>query len=305
MKRRHRWIGFGMCLLLLWAPGCSLRGLMVDQSAAVMEAGAEAFEQETDLRLLAAAFPAHIKQAEGLFAARPENPSLPVLISRLYAAYALSVLEPEVESARLLGSGHPPGAADALERYYRRGAESALRALEIRHDDVRRSLQQVADADAFFARTTRQDVPALFWYGFNLGAWVDLNRRSVRSVAQAHRVRRCMERVLELQPDYRDGAAHLVLAVYFAARPPMMGGDLQRAEEHLERLREIAGPDFLLADVYHARYVLVRRGDRDAFEAELAGVIRREKTAAAYPLLNRVAAEKAGIYRKAADRFFD
>lgn len=282
-----------------------MRHVLIDEMVGVMAAGTDAVEQETDLRLLAEAIPAQIKQLEALYAARPGNPTLPLLISRLYAAYAFSVFEPVWESGRLLETAPSPDTVAALDRYYGRGAEFALQALELSHPDVRGRLRDVTKVAPFFESLSPKDVPALFWYGFNLGAWVNLNRQSVRSVAQAHLVRRSMERVLQLQPAYFHGAAHLVLMTYFAARPPMMGGDLRRAAEHYEKLRDLAGPEFLLADVYHARYLLVGRQERQAFEAELADVLRRAEAIEAYPLLNRIAVEKARIYRDGADRLFE
>jgi hypothetical protein len=278
---------------------------MVDEMVAVMEAGTDAVEKETDLRLLAEAFPAQIKQLEGLYAASPGNRVLPLLISRLYAAYAFSVFEPRWEEGRLLQGTPQRDVAASLDRYYRRGAEFALQALELRHPTARDRMKRVAEVGPFFEGLSVEDVPALFWYGFNLGAWVNLNLQSVRSVAQAHLVRRSMERVLELQPTYYHGAAHLVLMAYFSARPPMMGGDPARASAHHESLRRIAGPDFLLADVYHARYLLVARQERQAFETELAGVLQRAGSVETYPLLNRIAVEKARIYREGADRLFE
>jgi hypothetical protein len=113
-----------------------------------------------------------------------------------------------------------------------------------------------------------------------------------------------MERVLQLDPDIFYGTAHLVLAAYYGSRPPMLGGDPERAEAHLETLRRVAGKDFLLAPVYRARYLLTLQQDREAFLRVLTEVIRKGASTEAYPLLNRVAVEKARLYRSAADRLF-
>jgi hypothetical protein len=159
-------------------------------------------------------------------------------------------------------------------------------------------------AAEFIRSTTATDVPALFWYGFHLGGHINLNRDSIRAVSKAHLVEKTMLRVLELQPSYYYDCAHLVLMVYYASRPPSMGGDPEAALKHHRALNAASGSQFLLNDLLYARYYLYQIQDRKTFEQILSGMGDRAEAITEYRLFNAMAARRAGIYLDAVDRLF-
>ena len=286
---------------------CSTRALLVGEVAGALETGLPAFEGESDLELLERAIPANIKLLEALRVGQPDDPRLPVLLARLYGAYAFAIFDQRVEEAALAQPGTTASAQSAraaLNRYYLRGAEYALQALELRHPDARERLSNVAEKQAALEKMTLKDLDALFWYAFNLGAYVNQNRDSMQAIAKAHVAQSGMERVAALDETYDHGGAHLFLMIFYGSRPAMMGGDPERALAHYRRLMALAGEDFLLAHVYHARYELSRLGDRQGYEALLRRVLAYEEADDPYPFLNAVAKERARIYLNAAERFF-
>ncbi len=148
-------------------------------------------------------------------------------------------------------------------------------------------------------------MPTLFWYGFNLAAWINLNLDSVQAISQAHIAEKCMRRVIELQPDYFNGSAHLVLIAYYASRSPMMGGNLDAARLHYDALKLMNGDEFLMADLFYARYYLQQTQDRASCEAILKEIGSVSSQESKYPLFNKVAAYRAHIYLAAIDELFE
>ena len=71
-----------------------------------------------------------------------------------------------------------------------------------------------------------------------------------------------MIRVLEIDPSYYHGGAHLFLMIYYASRPPMMGGRPEAAMSHYRSLKALQGEDFPMADLFYARHYLLRAQDR-------------------------------------------
>jgi len=300
-----------MGLMTVGFSSCAVRNLALDQMVGVIETGLPAFEQESDLDLLEKAFPANIKLLETLLVSRPANDRLLVLLSRMVAGYAFSFFEERLDAVVLSGNvaGGGPETREALRaalnRYYLKGADYALRALEVRHPGCREKLSKVAAVRPFLDSLTTKDVPALFWYGFNLGAWVNQNRDSMRAVAKAFVAEKAMLRVLELDGAYYHGSAHLFLMIYYASRPPMMGGKPEKALAHYRQLKALAGDDFLPADVYYARYYLHRIQNRQEYEAVLTRVLNHRTTGDVTPFLNAVAVKRAKIYLNAADQLFE
>jgi len=290
--------------------GCSTRRWMVREMTDVMQAGATAQLQDDDLELVEAALPANIKLLETLLASSPGNRSLLILLSRQYASYAFGFLEFDLERAELTG---PAAVRDAdiqylrnrISRYYRKGMDYALQALELRYPDSRSQLASLSSASEFNKSVKPKDVAGLFWYGFNLSGYVNLNRDSIRAVSRAHLVEKTMLRVLELDPTYFYDSAHLILLAYYASRSPMMGGNLDAALVHYHALDQAREHKFLLNNLLYARYYLYQKQDRKAFISVLTEIENKADKITAYRLFNAIASKRAKLYLDAVDQLIE
>ena len=301
-----------VCILAISAFwGCSTRKMVVAEMTGLMETGAAALEQDDDLDMLEQALPANIKLMEALLASDPDNERLLILLARLYGSYAFLFLDGRIEAAEAAGTqpveetASPAALKERAVRCYAKGLDYALQAIEIGHPLAADRLQRVGTSGPFVQSLQERDLPALFWYGFNLSGLINHSRDSVATFAKGHLVEKSMQRVLELQPDYYHGSAHQVLMVYYASRSPMMGGDPERAVHHYERLKALNGDELLLADLYYARYVLTQQQDRRQFEQMLSAISESGDLDPRYRLFNRVARDRARIYLLMADRFFE
>jgi len=289
--------------------------MMVNEVANIVDAGISAFEQDDDLDMLEKAFPANIKLLEVFLANSPNTYNILVLLSKFYASYAFVFFEGKLEVSILNGDAPEPrsdrGKTDfailkkTVNRYYRKGADYALRALEARYSECRDRLKAVSTRDRFFDALTIEDVPALFWYGFNLGAFVNLNRDSVKAISKAPLAEKAMKRVIELEPAYYHGGAHLFLLSYYASRPPMLGGNLKSALQHYREIKKLTGEGYLLPDLYYARYYLYQKQDRKKYGETLSKIIHSPETQKTYRLHNKIAVIRAKNYLGAIDQLFE
>ncbi len=302
--------GFAVLLLAVMLTACSTRKMTVRAVSDVMVGGVAAFEEDDDLDLIERALPANIKLLEALLESDPQNRQLLVLLARLYASYSFAFFDGRIEAAELTDMPLETGGLSIAEtkktavRYYRKGNEYALRALEIRHPEVRGQLADPSKAGSFIRGLDSDEMPALFWYGFTLSADINYNRDSISAVGQGHLVEKAMQRVIEADEAYFYGGAHLVLLVYYGSRSPLMGGKPELAIEHYRRIEQINGKGFYLADLYYARFVLYQQQDRSQFAAVLNHILQEPATEERFRLYNRIAADRARIYLSAADRLF-
>ncbi len=298
-----------MAVLAALLTSCTPRQIASRQVSAILEDGAARMEQDDDPELVEAALPADIKLLESLLVRAPGDMGARSLLARLYGSYAFAFAERDLEAAELLGGdrGAPVRAEsrqDRVRRYYRKGADYALEVIEARHPGCSSQLANVADAQTCFDRLDASDLPALFWYGFDLGGYINRSRGSVRALSRAHLAEKAMKRVLAIDPAYYHGGAHLFLMIYYAARPPMAGGNPEAASAHYKALKKMYGDDFFLPDVFFARYLLYRKQDREGFHRLLTDVLKRPAPPGPYRLLNKVAADRAALYLAAEDRLF-
>jgi len=290
--------------------------MVINEVARIAENGISAFENDDDLVLTEKALPANIKLFEVLLENQPENYRLLTLLARLYGSYGFAFFESRLEALEL-GISYPTEDAaccrelniettrETLDRYFLKGSEYALRALEVHHKNSRERMRKVTTVDLFFRSLAKEDVPALFWYGFNLGGYVNLNRNSVKAISKAHLAEKAMLRVVELDPGYFHAGGHLFLLAYYGSRTTMMGGNPETALMHYQKLKRLTGKDFLLGDLYYARYYLYPKQEREKFEKILSDIIKYRSSSKRYRLLNQVAANRASVYLQSVDYFFD
>ncbi len=296
--------------LLAALGGCSAKHMAVDQIATMVDTGMAAFEADDDMQMLKSAFPGNIKLLEAMLVNQPDNYNMHVLLARLYGSYAFAFPETEMEVAALAedegDAREDPGVLGVTaDRYYRKGAGYALKALELKYPGISGKLQDKDLSAKSIAGIQPPEVPALFWYGFNLGAHVNLNKNSVRALSQAHLAVKAMQRVIELDPAYYHGGAHLFLMIWYGSRSPMMGGSQEKAKLHYKEVNAISGERLSLADLYYARFCLYQAGDREAFLNTLGQVVARQDKVPELRMLNTVAAIRASAYMAAVDEFFD
>jgi hypothetical protein len=82
-----------------------------------------------------------------------------------------------------------------------------------------------------------------------------------------------IQRTLELDDSFYYGSPHLLMAVYLAARPEIIGGNLNKAKEHFDKAFSLGADKLLSAEVLFARYYAVRVRDRELFAQTLQEVI--------------------------------
>jgi hypothetical protein len=229
----------------------------------------------------------------------------------MYASYAFGFAETRLEETMYraappdLGEPAMEALKDQVNRYYEKGIGYALMALEESAPGATDAFRKITTITSYLDTLGSPEVGPLFWYGFNLGAWVNRNLDSIRAVSQAHVSRQVMERVLELDPAYHHGGAHLFLMAYFGSRSPMLGGSQEKALYHYGRLKTIAGGNYLLTDLFYGRYCLYQQQDRKGFVdimQQVAGHPVREGDVALY---NAIAARRAAVYLAAVDRLFE
>jgi hypothetical protein len=306
-----RFRAIGMAMIVFLCTGCSPKPLIIAQIGGLVDEGVVAFESDADWEMVEMALPANIKLFEALLANSPSDRQLLTLLSRLYGSYAFGFVETRLEaitySSTAIHSGHknPHLLKEQVNRYYQKGLSYALQALELRLPGAAKAFAKPATIASYLEQLAAADVPALYWYGFNLGAWANQNLDSMRAVSKGHVARQIMQRVVELAPDYHGGGAHLLLMVYFGGRSSMMGGSQAAARDHYQQLQALTAADDRLPDLFYARYCLVQQQDRAAFVTLMQSIVDQPPVDGDRALYNAIAARRAAIYLSSVDRFFD
>ena len=294
-------------LVLVAGSGCSMRKLVVRQTADVLAEGMVTLESETDPDFAEAALPANLKMLESFLEVDPDNEALLELLAKGYTSYVWVFLEDRLERATL---------ADDLEgaevlshrgrRLYLRARRYAFRLLD-RPELERAALGGTVDEyEGALGEVTPEEAAALFWLANAWGGYVNLAKDDPAALAELTKVEATVARVVELDERTFFAGPHFVLGLFSAMRPKMLGGDPVKAKKHFERALGLTEGRFLFVPYLMARWYCVQEQDAALFRKLLQQVLDApDDVLPAANLANAVAKRRARRWLDRIDVLFE
>ena len=243
----HRLILLLFVALLL--PGCARMALYAAPELVPNMTGA--FFEECDATLAQEALPAELKLLEGLLKNAPKNEQLLTSLCMGFAGYAMLFVEEE--------------APERASLFYERARGYGMRALRIRAFTPQ-------DIDVRLAGVGPESVEPLFWTSLAWNGWIRLNLDKPSALGQLGMAQKCLERVMEMDPDFFYGSPYIVYGALLAAKPKMLGGDPAKAARYFAKAMDVSQGRFLLAQYYYAKTYAVRVQDKTLFSALVKSV---------------------------------
>jgi len=282
MYRTHscrRLIVFALLLL----NGCA--GLAVHATSSFVPSLTRTFFEECDLELARQSLPAQLKLMEGLLAKAPKNREFLTALCMGFAGYAMMFVEDEDP--------------ERASRLYQRAMGYGFRAIGMKS----------ATPEALMAgvkRMRKAQLEPLFWVALSWHAWIHLNLDKPAALGELGAAQACLDRVMELNPDFFFGTPYLIAGAMQAARPQMLGGDADKAREYFSKGMAVTDGAFFLAPYYYAKYYAVRIQDKALFLDLIQGVEKgRPDRLKEVCLINTAAQQKMkGLKERADDLFF-
>lgn len=119
---------------------------------------------------------------------------------------------------------------------------------------------------------TLAQINALYWSAASLGKWAK-NSGIATTLKYKSQIKRMIERVGELNPDYFYGAVYRYWGVYYAVAPGFAGGSMEKSLENFQKSFNVAN-NYLGTHVLYAENYASKQGDRELFKKELDFVLK-------------------------------
>ncbi|MEN9722379.1 MAG: hypothetical protein RJB38_365 [Pseudomonadota bacterium] len=172
----------------------------------------------------------------------------------------------------LLADAHlPDEQLEAKKSYWEIGASWGEKALATQPQFralVQNEKKSVEDA---LETLDRGQIEAIYWTASNLGKWAK-NSNISTALKYKTRIKKMIERVQALDPEFFHGAPDRYWGAYYAALPALFGGSLEKSESFFRKSIR-AHPQYLGTQVLYADILLRKRGDRKAFRSVLNSVL--------------------------------
>jgi tetratricopeptide (TPR) repeat protein len=227
---------------------------------------------ESDLTVVESTLEGNIGTLESL--AKLGNEGLIVKTARAYSSYA-GFFEDKMEEAEIAGDMETAAEmrTQAID-YYRRAEGYAFKVLA--KSSITFNSPRDVEIPVFktsLRRIKKKQVEPLFWAAYAVGRGISLQKDDPMQVIDLVRVELMMRRVLELDETFYYGGAHLFYTVYYGDRSVSIGGDPEKAKEHIERVDEINDGKFLMSKYYLARYYAYPKQDAELYRQALQEVL--------------------------------
>lgn len=248
--------------LLCLAPACSVKKYAIKQVGASLNSGSSVYESDEDVDLVGDALPFSLKFVESLLAEVPDDRNLLITACRGFTLYSYAyvdfeadqVIEEDLDEGRRIRA--------RAHRLYRRAHRYGSRALESLYPGLDRQLQQ--DPQQALAATDpkkkERDLPLLYWTASSLGLAISTAKDDAAMLARLPEVEALLDRALELEPTWDDGALYSFQVTFAGSQPGAV--DRGAIDENFQRAVELSGGKD--AGVYVAYAEAVTIPDQDS-----------------------------------------
>ena len=277
-----------LCGTLMMMGGCSIVVKRVGNSfsgslnAAVLN--------HTDLELVRDGAPAYMLLMDSLLQRNPTDPAAYNSGAGLYSAYA-GVFVEDQQRALLL--------SDRAFDYAKTGLCLEVKKLcepeGLNFDDFEKAVKATKKANIDTLYTS-----ASVWAG-----WVQIRKDDWGAIAHLAKIKSLMNRVIELDPSYKQGQAQMYMGVLEALVPPAAGGDLEKAKMHFEKADEMADGKNLFVKVLLAENYARMMFDQELHDRLLNEVLEAPVEAEGFTLMNVVAQKTARELLRTSDEYFN
>lgn len=164
--------------------------------------------------------------------------------------------------------------------------------------------QPFDDLELVIKQLEYKDVPVLYTLASAWAGWLEAHSDDMKAVVQLPRVRLLIERMLQLDESYDNGAPHMYMGVFESLTPPSLGGRPEVARKHFLKALEISNSQNLYAKVLFAQNYARMMYDRELHDSLLDEVLEADPRLEGYTLQNKIAQKMAQELKRSANEFF-
>jgi predicted anti-sigma-YlaC factor YlaD len=291
------------CVALL--SGCSVNRFAVGRIGNALAESGTTFSADDDPELVGAAIPFSLKLIESLLATVPEHRGLLFAAASGFTMYSWAYVQQEADLLEDTDLTRSNELRLRARRLYLRARDYGLRGLATRHTRFAERLR--ADPAAMVRAASVTDVPLLYWTAAAWGAAIAVSKDVPEIVADQLLVEALIDRALELDEDFDNGAIHSFLVSYEMSRQGASGEPAARSRAHFERAVALTGGNLAGPFVSFAEAVSISEQNRAQFDSLLARALAIDPDARPeWRLANLIVQRRARWLRaRAGDLFLD
>ena len=254
-------------LLLVLLGGCSIKKMAINKLGDALSGSGTSFASDDDPELVKAAVPFSLKLIESLLAESPQHKGMLLAACSGFTQYSFAFVNQDADEMEDTDIAAATKMRARAKRLYLRARGYGLRGLEVKHPGFEQALRK--NPKSAVKSATASDVPLLYWTAAAWGSAISVSKDDPALVSDQIIVESLIDRALELDEDFDQGAIHGFLIAYEMSRQGVTGDPALRAKKHFDRAMKLSGGKLASPLVSFAESVSVQNQNRAEFQALL------------------------------------
>jgi len=254
-----------LLLFLVAASGCSVRKFAINKIGDALAQGGSTYESDDDLELVQGALPFGLKLVETMLEESPKHRGLLFAASQGFTSYAYLAVQQDMDRAKGVDYQLEDRLRERGRRLYLRAHRYGLRGLEVAHPGF--SAKFSLKPREAVAALNKKDLQLIYWTAASLGLAVSCSRDDVEMIARIPEVEALIDRALEIDEAWNQGAFHEFAIVLAGARPGDI--DYDSMSRHYQRAVDLSKGSSASIYVTYAETVNVQQQQREEFQKTL------------------------------------
>ncbi len=257
--RKFYWVT--LLLLMFLSTSCSIRQFAVNKIGDSLASGGSTYSSDDDLILVGEALPFGLKLIESLLDESPKHRGLLITACEGFTTYAYIYVQHKADTGAEQDLTRAREMRTRARRLYLRARAYGLRRLEASYKGITERIE--ADPQAALSVVKKKDVPALYWNAAALGLGISVSKNDAEMLAHLPEVEALLERALELDESWNEGALHAFQVTLASAKPGQP--DYQKLRKHFDRALDLSGGNQAGLYIAYAEAVSINKQDRSEF----------------------------------------
>jgi predicted anti-sigma-YlaC factor YlaD len=254
-----------LAVFVVVATGCSVRKFAINKIGDAIASGGSTYETDDDLELVQGALPFGLKLVESLLAESPKHKGLLFAAAQGFTSYAYVTVQQDLDRIKDSDLDRAKELQARTRRLYMRAHGYGISGLAVSYPAFGEKLSK--DPHAAAALLKKQDLPLTYWTAASLGLAISVSRSDVSMLARIPEVEALLDRALELDEKWRDGALHEFAIVLAGAKSGE--ADYKKIAFHYQRALELSKGKSAGLFVTYAEAVAVPRQQKREFQTLL------------------------------------
>jgi predicted anti-sigma-YlaC factor YlaD len=258
-------------LFFVFLNGCSIRKAAVNEMADALANSGVVFAGDEDPQLVREALPFSLKLMEVLVLESPENADLLAATARGFVQYTYAFIQQDMDRLELDDIEASDQMRLRARKLYLRARDYGLRALDAESPGFSTAIFE--DPESAAKRVDDAQVMSLYWTAAAWAAAISISRDEPLLLGELPVVDALIDRAVELDSEFENGALYSLLISYEFARPSTERSAVERARAAFANAIRASSGHASAPYVSLAETVAVEEQDSEEFERLLESAL--------------------------------